>query len=111
MATVPLPAHGPKAGLNGYITTTFLGVPCVIMGRNSGLATSPLHTQGPNARQNGYITPTFSGAQRCTKWLHHPCLLGAPNTWHGEKGSNGWFILAMWWDKGGQNGKITPAFS
>ena len=111
IATSPLPSWGsqtrgqsqrsPTSGQNCYITPAFLGVPKQgdkVKGgpQVGGSATSRVRSWGsPNKGTKSKV------AHKWAELLHHPCLLGGPQT-RGQ---------SQRWPTSGQNCYITPAFS
>ena len=62
VATSPGPSRGPKRGRYCYVTHAFLGVPNA--------------KRGDKIKRSGYLTPAFSAAQKSTKLLCNPYILG-----------------------------------
>ena len=98
---------GPISRQSGYITPAFSGIPNAEQGekiRNGPqvgtMATSPLASRGSPILSKGRKSEM---ADKWPQWLHHPCLLGAPQCQ--ARGEN------HEWPASGQNGCITPAFS
>ena len=91
----------PTSGRKCYITPAFSGVPKQddkVKGgpQVGGGATSPLHSRGsPNNGTKSMV------AHKWAEVLHHPCVLGAPQT-RGQ---------SQWWPTSGRKCYITPAFS
>ena len=91
----------PTSGQKCYSTPAFSGVPKQGDKVNGGLqvggsATSPLHSRGsPNKGTKAMV------AHKWAEVLHHPCLLGGPQT-RGQR---------QWWPTSGHKCYITPAFS
>ena len=91
----------PTSGRKCYITPAFLGVPKhgdKVKGgpQLGGSATSPLRSRGsPNKGTKAMM------AHKWTEVLHHPCVLGGPQT----RGQN------QRWPTSGRKCYITPAFS
>ena len=99
--------------------------PCILGGpqqrrTKSELAASILPSGGTKRGRKCYITPAFSGvtnkgdkskqAQKRAKLLHHPCILGGPQT-RGNKIRIGCLNPTFWGAKSGRKCYITPTFS
>ena len=68
--------------ISGRLTPAFLGVP-----KQSGsksVAASLLPSRGPQSKgdkiRSGYLTPAFLETQKRAEMVHHPCILGDPQT-------------------------------
>ena len=112
LTATPVPSRGPKSGQKYDITPPFSGIPkprvknqkwpplpCLLGGPQvGGNATSPLHSRGsPNKGDKiriGYLMLACSGAHKRAEMLHHPCVLGDPQT-KGGKIRIGYFTLAF----------------
>ena len=97
----------PTSGHSGYITPVFSGIPNAQHGekiRNGPhvgkVATSPVPSRGSPMPSTGRKSER---AHNWEQWLHHPCLLGAPQC--PARGEN------QKWPTTRHSGCITPAFS
>ena len=97
----------PTSGHNGYITGVFSGLPNADQGEKitngpqvGTMATSPLPSWGTPMPSKGRKSEM---AHKWAHWLHHPCLLGAPQQLARRKNQKGPISR--------QSGYITPAFS
>ena len=76
MATSPLHSRGPTSGRKCYITPAFSGIP---------------KYRGGDRIRSGYLAPAFSGAHKWAEMVHHPRILGDPQT-KGDKIKSGYLI-------------------
>ena len=65
---------------------------------------------GAPPRPNHVVKKEFSGARKWAEMLHHPCILGDPQT-KGDTIRIGCLSRAFWGPTSGRKCYVTPAFS